>query len=230
MSERSHLSTRSTPTPPPALSAKVRAAIAAEPAPSGTRMLPRLLVSALAAAIGSAIFGFRTRGDLASLPMGDLIGTLAALLMLAFAGWMLATYPGRRGLGTSIVVLWGVVLSLAPIYGAVVMAAPIHAPGASWPAEATSTIVSHAIPCAVASLVVACIALSGMLFALRRAVPVAPSLRGAALGAAAGAWAGLALHLHCVHFDRPHLLLGHVLPVAIFTLLGALIAPRVIKP
>ena len=53
--------------------------------------------------------------------------------------------------------------------------------------------------------------------ALRRAVAVASGLRGAALGAAAGAWGGLAVFAFCPSGETQHLLVGHVLPVALFT-------------
>ena len=62
--------------------------------------------------------------------------------------------------------------------------------------------------------------------ALRRSAPVASRLRGAALGAAAGAWAGLGVFLFCPATDHRHLLVGHVLPIAIFTLLGLAAVPR----
>jgi len=71
--------------------------------------------------------------------------------------------------------------------------------------------------------------LTGFLVALRRAVPVSVRLRGAALGAAAGAWAGLALLFFCPAAEPLHLLVGHSLPVAAATLLGALLAPAALK-
>jgi hypothetical protein len=46
--------------------------------------------------------------------------------------------------------------------------------------------------------------------ALRRAAPAASRLRGAALGAAASAWAGLTVFLFCPAGAHRHLLVGHV--------------------
>jgi len=66
--------------------------------------------------------------------------------------------------------------------------------------------------------------------ALRRSAPVASRLRGAALGAAEGAWAGLGVFLFCPTTDHRHLLVGHVLPIAIFTLLGLAAVPRALRP
>ena len=50
-----------------------------------------------------------------------------------------------------------------------------------------------------------------------------PRAAGAALGgAAAGAWGGRLFEAHCPSLDLVHLALGHVLPIAILALLGAL--------
>ena len=65
---------------------------------------------------------------------------------------------------------------------------------------------------------------------LRRAVAVASGLRGAALGAAAGAWGGLAVFAFCPSGELQHLLVGHVLPVALFTLLGGIGLARALRP
>jgi Protein of unknown function (DUF1109). len=66
--------------------------------------------------------------------------------------------------------------------------------------------------------------------ALRRAVAVASGLRGGALGAAAGAWGGLAVFAFCPSGETQHLLVGHVLPIALFTLLGGVVLSRALRP
>jgi len=66
--------------------------------------------------------------------------------------------------------------------------------------------------------------------ALRRSAPVASRLRGAALGAAAGAWAGLGIFIYCPATEYHHLLVGHVLPIAALTLLGLAAIPRALRP
>jgi hypothetical protein len=86
------------------------------------------------------------------------------------------------------------------------------------------------VRCAVISGVVGLGVMAAFVVALRRAVPVASRLRAAALGAASGAWAGLAVFLFCPSGDRLHLLLGHALPVALLTLTGLLVAPARIRP
>jgi len=84
--------------------------------------------------------------------------------------------------------------------------------------------------CLAMAAMVATVGLSALVAAFRYAVPVAPRARGAALGAAAGAWAGLAMHLRCPSAAPLHILLGHAVPIALVALLGALVAPRFVRP
>ena len=56
-----------------------------------------------------------------------------------------------------------------------------------------------------------------------------PRATGAALGGAAGAWGGTFLDAHCPSLDLVHLALGHVLPIAILALLGALLGNRLVR-
>lgn len=61
---------------------------------------------------------------------------------------------------------------------------------------------------------------------LRRAAPLTPRATAATIGAAAGAWASLAVSLQCTHTDPLHTLGTHVLPVAILMLLTARFGAR----
>ena len=54
--------------------------------------------------------------------------------------------------------------------------------------------------------------------------PLQPSVTGAALGAAAGAWGAVLIDLHCETVDPRHVVLGHLLPVVTLAFVGALIA------
>jgi hypothetical protein len=63
--------------------------------------------------------------------------------------------------------------------------------------------------------------LLAFLYVNRRSQPVQPWLSGAALGASAGVWGAVALVIICRHASASHILLGHVLPVALMALIGA---------
>ena len=58
--------------------------------------------------------------------------------------------------------------------------------------------------------------------------PVHPTITGAALGAASGAWGAAAIALHCSYTSPIHVLVGHVVPVVVLALLGAVVGARVV--
>ncbi len=70
--------------------------------------------------------------------------------------------------------------------------------------------------------------LLALLLARRGTDPVHPRLSGAALGVATGACAWLVVDLWCPVAYVPHLLIGHVLPVAVLALFGAWIGGRLL--
>jgi len=102
--------------------------------------------------------------------------------------------------------------------------------GLCWPATITepSTIHDHLLCIELGSLM-AIGPLVAFAFVRRDSDPVAPRLTGAALGAVAGAWGGLFIELRCGHCSVEHVVLGHVVPVVVFALAGALIAGSVIS-
>ena len=64
----------------------------------------------------------------------------------------------------------------------------------------------------------------GSFLALRRGVePRGPWALGAAVGATCGAWASILVDLWCPLTNTPHVLVGHVLPIAILVALGTLL-------
>jgi hypothetical protein len=64
----------------------------------------------------------------------------------------------------------------------------------------------------------------GSFLALRRGIePRGPWALGAAVGATCGAWASLLVDLWCPLTNTPHILVGHVLPVALLVALGTLL-------
>jgi hypothetical protein len=84
--------------------------------------------------------------------------------------------------------------------------------------------------CLTVSAAVGLLVLLTFTAALRRSAPVASRLRGAAVGAAAGAWAGLSVFVFCPAIEYRHLLVGHVLPIAAITLVGLVAIPRALRP
>jgi hypothetical protein len=83
--------------------------------------------------------------------------------------------------------------------------------------------------CLALSLLVAAGPLLSFL-AIRRGTPVQPALNGAVIGFAAGAFAWVAADLWCPVGYVPHVLLGHVLPLAVLAGAGALLGRALLSP
>jgi hypothetical protein len=67
------------------------------------------------------------------------------------------------------------------------------------------------------------------LLSWRRTRPVTPIATGAAFGAGAGLGSALLVDLWCPVSYLPHLLLGHLLPIAVLSLLGALVGSQILR-
>lgn len=214
--------------PPPELAARVRAAVSAEPRPSTVRLGTRLAVAMGCILVVMVVVVLRMlRPDVAAIPTETFVTITGAVVLLAIAGILGAILPGRRGLGPPVTILLLVAVAVPILYVLVTNVAPMHPPGAE---PFTGDFLDRAWRCFGIESLVALVGLGAFLYALRGAVPVAPAARGAALGAGAAAWAGLAGHIHCPWFDHGHLLVAHALPIALFAAIGALVAPRIIKP
>jgi hypothetical protein len=205
--------------PPDALRDRIRAAVA-ETRPSGFSPRVRAVVSIVAVLAAMSLGIALMRPDLSALPVGSLVAVTLGVAVLATVTLVVALTPGGRGLGASVTTLVAFATFTAPLYAVITMAASLGI------AEDGPRVRG----CFSMSLAMAAIALAGLTFALRRSVPVASTARGALLGACAGAWAGLAIHLHCPCGDRMHILIGHAVPIAIFAVVGAIVPPRFLRP
>ncbi len=156
-----------------------------------------------------------------------LLAVLCALVGLAGAATAVALHRGRSGLGAGLGSLAAVALLTGPVYAALTLANPVHIAGMqpAWVDISPWGARCFFIACAVGTIVLAS---SGIV--LRRAVPVASAWRAAALGAAAGAWAGLAVFVFCPSGELQHLLVGHLLPVMALVAAGALTLARRLRP
>ena len=205
--------------PPDALRDRIRAAVA-QTTPVGLSPRARVVVSIVVVLVAVSIGIALMRPDVSALPLASIIGVTLGVALLATATLIVALSPGSRGLGASVSSLVALAATTAPLYAVVTMMAGLGA------AEDGPRVRG----CFSTSLAIASVALVGLTFALRRSVPAAPVARGALLGACAGAWAGLTIHLHCPCGDRMHILIGHAVPIAIFSVLGAVVSPRWLRP
>lgn len=218
------------------LAQRVRAAVAQTPAPrTPLRLRLALALLALPLAVTAGLVGSRLvfanrpalRLDLDELPLVPLAERLGFFLLVATAATVLALAPGRRGLGAKVTQLSAASVLVAPVYTLVSMVGALRTTAGDAAARGLHPL---GLPCAAVAGAVGALALAAFGIALRRAVPVATVARSAALGAAAGAWAGVALFLQCPANDPVHLVLGHAVPIAAFAFVGALALPRVLRP
>jgi len=168
------------------------------------------------------------RVDMGTPLTSQLLMALLLVVGLTLSATLVAVGRGQRGFGSGVLSLFLVALLVTPIYAVITLGIPL---GASGDAAASLAQLSPWGPrCFSIAAAVGLLVLVSFTAALRRAAPVASRLRGAALGAAAGAWAGLAVFIFCPATEHHHLLVGHVLPIAALTLLGVAAIPRALRP
>jgi hypothetical protein len=222
--------------PPEYLLSRVRAAVAATPAAKtrtrvrvGIAMAAVPLVTAAALLVASQLYDRPAlRTGMGTAPTFALLLVLLLVVGLTLTATLVAVARGQRGLGPGVMPLLLVALLVTPIYAVLALAFPLHTSQAA--AASLAELSPWGLPCLGIASAVGLLVLVGFTAALRRSAPVATRLRGAALGAAAGTWAGLAVFLFCPAIEHRHLLVGHVLPIAIFTLIGLAAIPRALRP
>ncbi len=226
-------------TPSERLYPRIRAAIDATPAAT-TRTRTRifaalatvpLLTAAVVLIASEVVYGQPTAGlhmDVSS--VSAMLAMLGLLVVLAVVSTLFALWQGRDGLGTGSISLISIAALVVPVYATLTVLRPLHSGAADDVALTGVAISPWGVRCLFVATAVGVPILAILAAALRRAVAVSSRLRGAALGAAAGAWAGLAVFAFCPSGSLQHLLVGHVLPIAIFTLFGGAALTRALRP
>jgi hypothetical protein len=82
--------------------------------------------------------------------------------------------------------------------------------------------------CFAMSVATGAIPLFAALMAWRHVDPMTPRATGAAFGAGAGLGSALLIDLWCPVSYVPHLLIGHVLPIAVLAVVGAAVGGRIL--
>lgn len=226
-------------TPSERLYARVRGAVQNTPAAT-TRTRTRILVAlAIVPALttlfvliaSELVYGQPAAGlDIDVASSSAALAVLALLGAVALTSTLFALWQARGGLGIAATWLVSIAALVLPVYAALTVLQPLHSGAADDVAFTGVAISPWGLRCIFIATIVSASTLAIFAVALRRAVPVAGGLRGAALGAAAGAWGGLAVFAFCPSGELQHLLVGHVLPIALFTLLGGATLTRILRP
>ena len=220
--------------PPPALYSRIRESIEGTPASRvGTAMRTRIALAVIpCATVGALVVASQLvyHRQAVGLDVGvdstpHMLVALGLLVVLTLAATFIAL--ARSGRSADVTSLLLAASLVAPAYAAITLINPLHA---SDPFPPPPGLSPWGARCLVLATIVGGVALASLALALRRAIPVRSDLRGAALGAAAGAWAGLALFVFCPASEYEHLLVGHLLPVVALTVGGALGASRALRP
>lgn len=219
--------------PPEELFSRIRAAVATTPASTTSTRLRVAVAVAIVPIVAAAVVLIASqlvydrpalRVDLGAHASSQLLIELLLVVGLTLSATLVAVSRGERGLGAGVTSLFAVGLLVTPIYAAITLGRP------SQVAVTPEHLSPFGLRCLTIAAAVGVLVLISFTRALRGSVPVASRLRGAALGAATGAWAGLSVFVFCPAIDFHHLLVGHVLPIAAFTLVGLAALPRALRP
>ena len=223
--------------PPDPLFALIRADVRNTTAPSaGPRRRIAIAMSLAAVMAGAVVMlasqliyhRYASGLEVATPSAPHLLQVLLLLVALTFVATVIAIWRGRSGLGSGAISLYLASGLVAPLYAALVLVSPVHM---HTDETALSNVASSpwGLRCLVISAIVGLLVLTTFTVALRRSIPTANGLRGAAIGAAAGAWAGLSVFIFCPSGDLLHILVGHILPIVAFVLLGIASIPRILR-
>ncbi len=150
--------------------------------------------------------------------------TTVGWLLIAFAATWGAFGRGRSMLGRPAGWLLVVALATAPTFLSWFLMWTMMWPEASAPVPAFGI---H-LACFTTTIVFSLSPLVAFVVARRGSDPVHPRATGAALGAAAGAWAGVMIDLHCPVSATAHVLVSHVAPIVFLAIAGAWLGRRVL--
>jgi hypothetical protein len=207
------------------LRARVLDRASREPAPTRSQHSARQrVVLGLALCVSLLVFfacgGIRSSPRPSRLMLETTLGSATLAVLVA----VIALGRGRSMLGRP-----------RPWLAAVVVSTPIALfawrvlTSARYPGMAAEWSSRPGLRCLVLSGVLAATPLLGLLWLRRGTDPVHPRMSAAALAAAAGAGSWVLVDLWCPVGYVPHLLLGHVAPVVLLTLLSAVLGSRMLK-
>ena len=208
------------------LKAKVRASVEARPSPTRANARARARTIGLAS-VAIAVVLFLAAGGLEH-GAGRSLGVAAASIggwvaIAALSGWA-ANRRGASATGPSRAWLLLVAIGTPALLFGLMLAIALVAPG-------TNEIHPErlGLDCLSLTLATTLVPFVGLLLLRRGSDAVHPGAAAAALGAAATAAAGVMVEVWCPVAAWKHIALGHVLPIVVLALVGAIVGGKVLR-
>jgi hypothetical protein len=215
--------TQKGPRPPDALRERILSKTRKAPSPTASQVAKKRAVLVVAGLVPA----FVVLGALGVGPKGRPL----ALAVLVAVGWgaiasasTALVFSARSPLGPSRPML-GWLAAFAPFLALAISSVGMALYPDTWSGALPPK--AHAV-CIFMAFAIGAAPLAAMIVHHRGLDPVRPVARGAALGATAGTWAGTGTMLLCPHHELVHVLVGHVLPVALFAAVGALVGAKLL--
>jgi hypothetical protein len=210
----------------PQFKQQVLSSVAAATPPTRPQVL-RSRIWMFGAGIAGALVIFFLKGGVRATnrpPMLVALTSLGTSLFVGLGMWFLFTRRGRSTLRRPpVVVLSVAVLATVAFVGWRYGVSSLFGLADQWPTR-------PGLRCMALSIMTGALPLFAALVAWRRTDPITPAMTGAAFGAGAGLGSAVLVDLWCPVSYMPHLLLGHVLPIAVLAGVGALVGWRFLRP
>jgi hypothetical protein len=202
--------------PPGDLRAKIFDHVKRERSPTRSGVAARTSVVLVAAVVSAAVLFAHLGGmHVGPRPIAYVCGTVTGWSIVAVIATWLAFARGRTMLGRSRGCLFAVVV-LTPV----VLFAWMLLWNARYPETLTAWPGRIGLRCLAFTMTMAAWPLVALAYIRRERDPIHPGLAGAARGVSAGALAGIVVDLWCPIANPAHVLLGHIVPMAILMTVG----------
>jgi hypothetical protein len=209
---------------PPDLKARVLAAAASRQAPTRRKVVRRsVTVTIIAWAVAFGIFEFFGGLRMTGRPVPLLLGTVLGTSVIAAAAAWVSLSNGRSTLGRLPRLMLPAAIGAPPM----ILAWKVFY-SARFPGALDQWITRPGFKCLGLSLAIAACPLAAFVISRRFSDPRHPVLTGVIGGLAIGSLTNVLTDLWCPVAYIPHLLLGHVLPVAILGAIGGWLGRQVI--
>jgi len=207
---------------PPELRAAVLDQAKRTPSPDAPRVRRAHVAAGICGAVVALAIALAFGMSAGGRPMPFVVLSAAGWALVAAVASFVSAWRGKSMLGTTRARLAFVAIGSAPLIFAWVMGCTM-----GWPAvrEGEGTLHAHLV-CFALTTLLSLGPVFALAFARRGSDPVHPRATGAAIGAAAGAWGGVLIDLHCPLVGPVHVAIGHVLPVVVYAAIGALAGAR----